>query len=713
MGETPEAEELAEWVSKVTKALTLRDLEDRFEYGRTQWGQFRKGSKVVPGWMVDVLVRELVKNPQNREMQLRLGHRLQKAAEAAAVAREARAGALPAGTEGELGIRLDEARKTTIEAQKTLLGATQIIFMLLQMVTSLRSRCEVLEQEKERAAERDSVVPVVERELLETRQKVDLVKKKLARARRTRQEAEELHVTAEVSAARHELALERMRAVPSADTGSEGPGEDETGPTAQSTVSVVEGLPPLWEYDVALEAADQQIDQREAELDGLRAQMGITAQEDTEQDEREVLAGVVVREPSADNTNAEPGPADDSLAGSSPGPAAEEEGRRGPFVRMRERPAFSSRYDGPRDVSEAAVPADGQICLGPLYVPQILGIQLSFGLLDGKPVGLIGDIGDHRFEIRLLTGSWEEGSWTATCRDKAMRELEEYGAPVDTVHRPLIPGWGPAYATRYGVVSDSPGGAKYQVIVTGCDGPGWVFQLTWYRPPDTGDERFVELLSALLRDTVIDPHGRQEAGTFVLQPPSTPLALPDPETPYPDWWSGLYGNEPITDMPSPPPPPPSLSVLSADSTDNTTTSTDNTPPRKLGPARQTAVPAPAWVTLKDIIVTIALVLWSTSLAAGVTHRRWDGDGAKALTLTCVWALCLFVMFLVLWTLIFLVGNTSSTSAGKSRVVSETSVIAVLLGLVLTVAGVITALINPRVLQHLDTWGQALSNTLLA
>ncbi|WJY29454.1 hypothetical protein QTO28_00020 [Streptomyces sp. P9-2B-1] len=152
-GETPEAEELAEWVSKVTKALTLRELEERFEYGRTQWGQFRKGSKVVPGWMVDVLVRELVKNPQHREMQLRLGHQLQKAAEAAAVTREAKASVMPSGTEGELGIRLDEARKTTIEAQKTLLGATQIIFVLLQMVTSLRSRCEVLEREKERAAE--------------------------------------------------------------------------------------------------------------------------------------------------------------------------------------------------------------------------------------------------------------------------------------------------------------------------------------------------------------------------------------------------------------------------------------------------------------------------------------------------------------------------------------------------------------------------------
>ncbi|MFJ9059943.1 hypothetical protein [Streptomyces sp. NPDC102409] len=421
MGETPEAEELAEWVSKVTKALTLRDLEDRFEYGRTQWGQFRKGSKVVPGWMVDVLVRELVKNPQNREMQLRLGHRLQKAAEAAAVAREARAGVLPAGTEGELGMRLDEARKTTIEAQKTLLGATQIIFMLLQMVTSLRSRCEVLEREKERAAERDSVVPVVERELLETRQKVDLVKKKLARARRTRQEAEELHVTAEVSAARHELALERRRAVPSADTGS-GPGEDGTDSPAESPESVVEGLPPLWEYDVALEAADQQIDQREAELDGLRAQMSIDAQEDTEEQEGVVLAGVVVREPSADNTDAEPVPADDSLAIPAPGPAEEEEEEggndedNGILDRLTSRPdesVIEVVRDDPPDNGGRQHPQDA------LPAELLLGKQLALSMasspmhaawryadLAKDAARILGPEHDETFEARMLYAAY-------------------------------------------------------------------------------------------------------------------------------------------------------------------------------------------------------------------------------------------------------------------------------------------------------------------
>jgi len=76
------------WVSAVTKDLTLRELEERFKYGRTQWGQFRKGSKVLPSWLVDDLVQQLVK-PQARQVQLELGRRLQRAAEQAAVAREA------------------------------------------------------------------------------------------------------------------------------------------------------------------------------------------------------------------------------------------------------------------------------------------------------------------------------------------------------------------------------------------------------------------------------------------------------------------------------------------------------------------------------------------------------------------------------------------------------------------------------------------------
>ncbi|MFE3519948.1 hypothetical protein [Streptomyces sp. NPDC059166] len=80
----------------------------------------------------------------------------------------------------------------------------------------------MLEREKARAAEQGSVASVVERELVETQQKVDLVKKKLDLARRTRQEAKELHVTAEVSAVRHELALERLRAFP--PEGPEGEG---------------------------------------------------------------------------------------------------------------------------------------------------------------------------------------------------------------------------------------------------------------------------------------------------------------------------------------------------------------------------------------------------------------------------------------------------------------------------------------------------------
>ncbi|MEQ4611427.1 hypothetical protein ABMX48_36420 [Streptomyces cavourensis] len=43
-----------------------------------------------------------------------------------------------------------------------------------------------------------------------------------------------------------------------------------------------------------------------------------------------------------------------------------------------------------------------------------------------------------------------------------------------------------------------------------------------------------------------------------------------------------------------------------------------------------------------------LTLWITTLAAGVTHRRWDGIGAARLTLTIGWALFLLLLSLLIY-----------------------------------------------------------------
>ncbi|MFC7994365.1 DUF3710 domain-containing protein [Streptomyces pilosus] len=699
-GDTPEAEELAKWVSAVTKALTLRELEERFQYGRTQWGQFRKGSKVLPSWLVDDLVRVLVK-PSAQQVQLQLGQRLQKAAEAAAVAREAQSGSVPMGTEVELQLRLDQARKATIEAQKTLLGTTQVIYMLLQLVTSLQSRCQALERERDRATEQATSSDRVQRELVETRQKVAAARKKLKRARRTREEAEELNVTAEVTAARHEMALESMRSASlEAPDSSRDQGENTSSAAAADTSSVVDELRPLWEYDADLEAADQQMEAHEAELDELRAQMGL----DAPQTHGHILQGVVVHEDPADNRAV---PKNSGGRHNEPGPAVEEAVP--PNTPM---PAFTRPIDAPRDITEVANPAVGRLCLGALYVPETQGVRLHFGLLNGKPVGLIAEIVDYQFEIRLRVGTRNKGSWNSLYFHEASEDLAKRGPVGDWDGRDqLLPGWGQSAATQYSI-SSTVGGSKqqYQVIVTGCDGPGWVLQLTCFRPLEfkgsAWERSTFRVLRAVLRDSVIDPSGRLESGHYILERPisrpATRRVAPEVEPS-----AGASVQAPATGK--------SSSALSADSADKTasransvrTASTDKTRPKRR------TVPAPRWVAVKDTLTCLTMLGWTGSLAAGLTYRRWDNTGPLEYTLTTAWAVALFLVAVAICLPLMAMGNFTRTREGEERAPSGTSCLVVTLTILTTLVCVIIASLNPELLPLLDDWGQTLSNTLLA
>ncbi|MGD3111481.1 hypothetical protein [Streptomyces sp. YGL11-2] len=132
-GDTPQAQELAQWLRKLTHGLGQRDLEKRFAYGKTTWGEFLMGRKLIPSWLLEDVVNALVREPRARQSQLRRGGELLRAAEKAALEKTA---ALeeekPAsGSETQLLIRLDEARKGQLQAQETLLSTTQIIYTLL------------------------------------------------------------------------------------------------------------------------------------------------------------------------------------------------------------------------------------------------------------------------------------------------------------------------------------------------------------------------------------------------------------------------------------------------------------------------------------------------------------------------------------------------------------------------------------------------------
>ncbi|MDA5283695.1 DUF3710 domain-containing protein [Streptomyces sp. Isolate_45] len=196
-------------------------------------------------------------------------------------------------------------------------------------------------------------------------------------------------------------------------------------------------------------------------------------------------------------------------------------------------PGFTPRPEGPWDVSEVADPAQGRVCLGPLYVRKVEGLTVRFGMSEGKPVGLIGELEGHRFEIRLFPGSRENGSWNKHSSE-AVKELQKYGDPLLLRVEPTLSmyHWGPGFVTRKGL-----GKGAGQVILIGCDGPGWVLRLTWFRPHPSVDspdalQRFSRLLSTLMQGLVIDPAGSETPESFVLRYPEMPQseAAPQPTT---------------------------------------------------------------------------------------------------------------------------------------------------------------------------------------
>ncbi|MGW2027565.1 AAA family ATPase [Streptomyces decoyicus] len=278
---TPEAEELALYLRELTYGLTTRALEERFGQGRTQWSEFRKGSKLIPQWLLQNVAKALVTGPL-WEAKFQQGRELLEAAEAAAT--RARAAKRPTGSQAELQLRLDDARKAQIKAQQMLMNANQLVIMLLGLVASLQSRCARLQRERDQALADYS--GSASSEIVVAEQRIVAAEERLQRARREREEAEDLRVIAHQRAEEHRIALHGKQSaqVPNADTVG--------GDTA-------EAAHPLWEYDQVLEAADAQLDEQRHEMDRLWKKVGTS--DPQEQEGQQVITGEVVRQDSADN----------------------------------------------------------------------------------------------------------------------------------------------------------------------------------------------------------------------------------------------------------------------------------------------------------------------------------------------------------------------------------------------------------------------------
>lgn len=309
-GDTPEADELAQWLRRVTNGWTVRALADRFPYGRNQWSEFRKGTKLLPGYLLEDLVTVLIRDPRIRRIQLQEGIRLLEAAETAARARTAAVAEQPTGTALELQLRLDDARKGEIAAKDALLGTSRLVHMLLEVVGSLTRRCKALERERDQA--RAAVPPVdlraIQGELDSTKALLDQADDRLAQARREREEAEDLRLLAEQRAEEYRLALEAVSRIVTSATTERRPGDAATASDDHDhRWQPAEDLHPLWEYEIALEAADEELAAHKSQLAAARAQMGVgvgagAAAEGTSS----VVAGHVVR---ADSADTEDGPA--------------------------------------------------------------------------------------------------------------------------------------------------------------------------------------------------------------------------------------------------------------------------------------------------------------------------------------------------------------------------------------------------------------------
>ncbi|WP_331733822.1 transporter substrate-binding domain-containing protein (plasmid) [Streptomyces atratus] len=313
-GDTPQADELAEWLRARVAGRTLRQLEELFPFGRTQWSEFLKGRKLIPLWLLDSVVAKLVP-PQEQQLHRGLGHELLRAAEEADAARmAAKSPDISGSAPHDYEMRLDDARQGQIKAQETVQSLTHLIYVFISAMADLNQRCKDLEAERDqarlrlqeaettanqqraaenrkRAAEDQRLLAQTEQRLAEAGRRHAEFEKRLTRARREQQEAEDLRIEAFQQAEQHRRAFRQL-------TGRDTP----AGPDGEDPGSVP--APQPWEYDHFLETADAQLDAYTAHLDAVREQIGSPVPP-APQGVR-TIPGQVVRAPSTDSADTTP-----------------------------------------------------------------------------------------------------------------------------------------------------------------------------------------------------------------------------------------------------------------------------------------------------------------------------------------------------------------------------------------------------------------------
>ncbi|MET9467297.1 hypothetical protein ABZY44_21325 [Streptomyces sp. NPDC006544] len=261
------------WLRKVTLGKAVRKLEEDFAYSTTSWSEFRSGSRLPSEELLKAVVERYVADPEMRVRQETQGLRLladAKKAEAALgdTAAPPPSAPLPVpvvrGTDEvtKALLRLDDARMRQIEALEKLASSERRRAQLENMVSVLQERCTVLEVERDRA--REDVRAELESELQISREYRRQADEKLEHARRAEEKAYQLRLAAEQQVARERLAVNRI----DEQTTDSAPKPSATGPEHL-------GFPRLEQIRDVLEAAQEQLEVQDDELDDLEELIGL------------------------------------------------------------------------------------------------------------------------------------------------------------------------------------------------------------------------------------------------------------------------------------------------------------------------------------------------------------------------------------------------------------------------------------------------------
>ncbi|MFJ9594443.1 RICIN domain-containing protein [Streptomyces virginiae] len=125
-GATEAADDLARFLVDLTAGLTVREMAQRYGGGKTSWGEYRCGTRIIPLGRLNAVVRDRVRDGRAREAMLRRAGRLHDAA-------------LVAGADAGPPPRLDEALR---RAEADLAESERIVRQLATVIATLLAERE-------------------------------------------------------------------------------------------------------------------------------------------------------------------------------------------------------------------------------------------------------------------------------------------------------------------------------------------------------------------------------------------------------------------------------------------------------------------------------------------------------------------------------------------------------------------------------------------